>query len=179
MGMEREHDHLEGHDHREDAERVDDLAELGVHAGDVPGCHGAADEDQRRGEHGDQGAVAKRTPERVVAEGHAGDEVGPTGKALLRGQGKGLGLDEGVQLEGVDRHAHNRENPDDADDGEDDGQDLLVTRLGCERLWLVCHYCCTSLLRVYESCASPMAATRTKNMTALAWATPRDAPVPE
>src|SRR5699024_448669 len=44
-GGEGEHDHLEGDHHGEGAQQVQHLGDLVVDPGDVPGEHGAADED--------------------------------------------------------------------------------------------------------------------------------------
>ena len=145
---EGEHDHLEGDDHGEDAEIIYHTAELAVHPGNVPGGHGGAQQDQRRGDHGDEHAVERGLPEGIVAEGHALDIVRPAGKALLIGQAEGVGLDVGVELEGVDDHCDDGQHIDDADDGQHDGQDRLAAAFGGEGVF---HYCCTSFLRVARS----------------------------
>ena len=49
-----EHDHLEGHDHGEHDQQVHELAQLVVHAGEVPAGHGAAQQDQEHTGNGDR-----------------------------------------------------------------------------------------------------------------------------
>ena len=143
----REHDHLEGHHHGEDAEIIDHLADQGIHAGNVPGRHGGEENDQRGGQYRDEHAVLHAVPERVVAEGHALDEVGEARPHLTGRDGKGICLDKGVDLEGVDDHRQDRQHIDDADDREDDRERRLSAAFG-GNAFLFAHYCCTSLLRV-------------------------------
>ena len=171
---EREHDHLERHHHGEDAEVVDDLAKQRVHPRDVPGRHGGEEDDERGGQHRDDDAVLDAVPEGVVAEGHALDEIGEARPHLTGRDGKGIGLDKGVDLEGVDYHRQHRQHIDDADDREDHRQSCFSAAFRRQG-FLFAHYCCTSLFRVYESWARPIAATRMKNITAFAWPTPLEA----
>ena len=168
---EGEHDHLERHDHGKDAEVIDAAAELAVHAGDVPRGHRGAQQYQRRGDKRDEKAVKRGLPEGIVAEGDALDVVRPAGKALGGGQGKGLGLDIGVELEGVDYHSQHRQDVEDADEGQHDRKNGLAAAFGGKG---TVHYCCTSFLRVARSWIKPMAATSRKNKTALACAVPRE-----
>ena len=145
----REHDHLERHDHGKDAEVVDRTAELAVHARDVPRGHGRAEQDQRGGNDGDEQAVPGGLQKWVVAEGQTLDEVGPAGKTLCVRQGEGVGFDVGVDLEGVDDHRQNRQHIDDANDAEHDGENRLAAAFGRKRA--IVHYCCTSFLRLERS----------------------------
>ena len=168
---EGEHDHLERHDHGKDAEVIDAAAELAVHAGDVPRGHRGAQQYQRRGDKRDEKTVERGLPEGIVAEGDALDVVRPAGKALGGGQGKGLGLDIGVELEGVDYHSQHRQDVEDADEGQHDRKNGLAAAFGGKG---TVHYCCTSFLRVARSWIKPMAATSRKNKTALACAVPRE-----
>ena len=142
-----EHDHLEGYHHGENAEVIDHLAQQRVHPRDVPGRHGGEEDDQRGGQHRDDDAVLDAVPERVVAEGHALDEVLEARPHLTGRDGKGVGLDKGVDLEGVDDHRQHRQHIDDTDDREDHRQGRLSAALG-GNAFLFAHYCCTSLLRV-------------------------------
>ena len=119
-----EHDHLERNDHAEQAQIVKDLGHHAVDPGNVPCGHGAEQQNQEHGCHGDEQAVADRLEEGIVAEGHALDVVGEAHKALGIGQGEGIQVDEGVLLEGVDNDFKNGDQPGDAQQGKEQGQDL-------------------------------------------------------
>ena len=144
---EREHDHLEGHHHGEDTEVIDHLAEERVHPCDVPGRHGGEEDNERGGQHRDDDTVLDAVPERIVAECHALDEVLEACPHLPDRDGEGVGLDKGVDLEGVDDHRQNRQHVDDADHSQYDGQNCFIAPFGRDAFLFV-HYCCTSLLRV-------------------------------
>ena len=124
-----EHDHLEGHHHGEYTQVVDHLAEETAHPGDVPGRHGAADQDQGRGGQGHEKAVEHRFGKGIVAEGHALDVVLKAHEGLAVGQGEGVHIHGAVAFEGVDEHQHHGHDVDDADDGERHRQGVLCPLL--------------------------------------------------
>ena len=163
----REHDHLEGHDHGEHAQIVHHAGEHIIHAGNIPRGHRRADQNQRGRQDGDDKAVGDGVDEGIFAHGHAGLVVGPAHEAFGVGQGEGVGVDGGVALEGVEEHDHDGHHVRDADEHKQHGQDVLADAF-------TPHYCCTSLLWVARSWMSAMAATRMKNSTALAWPMPRE-----
>ena len=160
-----EHDHLEGHDHGEHDQQVHELAQLVVHAGQVPTSHGAAQQDQHYASDSNQKAVTHAGEK--VHLGHAVNVVGQARKGLFRGQlehrggGKGALFFQAVQQDqddGVD--------PQQAKQGHDDGENVIP------QLFLFNHYCWTSLERVKWSCAREMTTTIRKNTTAFAWPMP-------
>ena len=142
------HDHLEWDDHGKDTQVIDDAAELAVHPGDIPGRHRGTQQNQCRGDHGDEQAVKCGFPEGIVTEGHALDIVGPAGKALPIGKSKGIGLDVGIELEGVEHHHEDGQHIDDADNRQHNGQNQFAASFGGKGTF---HYCCTSFLRVARS----------------------------
>ena len=156
-----EHDHLEGHDHGEHDQQVHELAQLIVHAGEVPTGHGAAQQDQRHTGNGDDKAVAK-----AGKEAHLGDTVNVVAQAR-----KGLGggqLEHGgggkaaLDLQAVQQDQHDGVDPQQTQQRHDDGEDVIP------HFFLFRHYCCTSLERVKWSWIREMTTTIRKNTTAFA-----------
>ena len=172
-----EHHHLEGHHHGEHAQVVDDLAEQAAYASHIPCCHGGTQQDQRGRDNGNEQAVKYGFDKGIAAECHTLDIVLQPHESVLIGQGKGLRVYGGVALEGVYQHDQNRQNVDDADHSKYHGQHHFAAVFS--GFQSVSHHCCTSFLRVDRNWIRPMAATRTKNRTALAWAVPRLLPLEE
>ena len=143
----------------------------------IPGGHRGAQQDQSRGHHSDKQAEEYSLDKGIAAEGHALDVVLQSHKGVGVGQGKGLRVDGGVCLEGVDQHDQDGQHVDDADHGEYHCQRHLAAILPGFQTFF--HHCCTSFLRVERSWIKPMAATRMKNRTALACAVPRLLPLEE
>ena len=162
----REHDHLERHDHGEHAQVVDGLGEAVLHARDVPGAHGGADQDDRDRAHRDEDGPADGIEEPVLVDRRL--VVLEPDVGLLGGQLEGLEVDEHLVLERVEQHHHDGQQPHDAEKRHEartspvEGAALLLGR----------HHCCTSLERVARSWMSPMATTIRQKMTAFAWPTP-------
>ena len=117
---EGEHYHLEGDDHGEYAEIIDDAADLGIDPRYVPRRHRGEYQDERRGQERYHKAVYYRLPEIVVSEGHTLDVVIKADVRVLVRKGEGLGLDEGILLEGVYDNGADRQDIDNADNGEND-----------------------------------------------------------
>ena len=160
-----EHDHLEGDDHREHDEQVHKLAELVVHAGQVPACHGAAQQDEGHTGNGNDEAVAQAGEEAHFD--HAVDVVGKASKGLTGGQLEhGRGGKGTLFLQAVQQDQDNGVDPQQAKQGHDDGENVIP------QLFLFNHYCWTSLERVKWSCAREMTTTIRKNTTAFAWPMP-------
>ena len=162
---EREHDHLEGHDHGEGAQAVEQLGEAGVDAGDVPGEHAAEYQYREDARHGYQHAVKEAGEEallvyRVLVVHEAGEGLGGGQLEGRRGAYRGRllernhkGHEDGVHPEHADNcHYHAPE---------------TVRAFSC-----LCHYCCTSFLRVARSWMKDMATTIRQKMTAFAWPMP-------
>ena len=163
-----EHHHLEGNHHGEHAEVVHNLAEGAAHAGNIPGCHRGADQDQRAGNNGDKQGVTNRLCEGVVTKGHALDVILEAHIGFLTRQCKGLCIDIGVGLKGVHQHQENRHQIYNRDNGEKHRQDGFHALFALKRRLFLAHYCCTSLSWVDFICRMPIAATRMKNRTAFA-----------
>ncbi len=140
----REHDHLEWNDHRKDAEVVDDPREDAVDAGDIPGSHRGANEDQCGGGNGDEQTVARGFQEGVFADVDAVDVVIGADKRLRIRKREGIRIDRRVGLKGVHQYRKDRHQIDHTDDDEDACQPF-------SSCILLLHYCCTSLLRVAEN----------------------------
>ena len=138
-----------------------ELAQLIVHAGEVPTGHGAAQQDQRHTGNGDDKAVAK-----AGKEAHLGDTVNVVAQAR-----KGLGggqLEHGgggkgaLDLQAVQQDQHDGVDPQQTQQRHDDGEDVIP------HFFLFRHYCCTSLERVKWSWIREMTTTIRKNTTAFA-----------
>ena len=156
-----EHDHLEGHDHGEDDEQVHELAELVVHAGQIPAGHRAAQQDEDDAGHRDEQTVAE-----AGQEVHLEDAVSVVFKAhegLLGGQREDGGGSEGaLPLQAVDEDQGNGVDPQQAKQGHDDREHIVP------HLFPFNHYCCTSLERVKWSWIREMTTTIRKKTTAFA-----------
>ena len=166
QGGQGEHDHLEGHHHGEGAQQIEDLGEAVVHPGDVPGEHGAEDQNgQHRGD-GDEGGVEQAEQEALGADGVL--IVGQAREGLRVGQVEGsAGADGALHLQGVHEHHEDGVHIDDAHNGHHNAPDPVGAQS------FLFHYCCTSLLRVARSWIRAMATTITQKITALAWPMPR------
>ena len=171
-GGQGEHDHLEGDDHGEQAQIVEELGKAAPHPGNIPRRHGAAQQDQRRGNHADEQAVAHGLEEGVIAEGHTLDIVGKAHEALRIGQGKHVQIDGIVGLQGVDDNLVNGHDPHKANQHEGNGQHRAAGGILFGFHSVFTHHCCTSLRRVAVCWAMARTATRIKKITAFAWATP-------
>ena len=86
----REHHHLEGHNHGEYAEVVHYPAEQAAHPCDIPCGHRGAYKYQHRGYDGNKQAVQGGFHEGIVAKCHAGLIVVQPYEGLGAWQGKGL-----------------------------------------------------------------------------------------
>ena len=156
-----EHDHLEGNDHRKDDQQVHKLAQLIVHAGQIPAGHGAAQQDQRNAGYGDQQAVAQ-TGQEVHLE-DAVNVVGQACKGLCGRQLEDGGGGEGaLDLQTVEKDQDDGIDPHKAEQSHEHDKD------GIPRFLLFDHYCCTSLERVNLSWISEMTTTIRKKTTAFA-----------
>ena len=160
-----EHDHLEGDDHREDDEQVHELAQLVVHAGQVPARHRAAEQDEHHTGQSDQQAVAQ-----AGEEVHLEDAVGvvlQADKGLLGGQCEDGGGGEGAfLLQTVDEDQGDGVDPQQAEQGHYNGERIVP------HMFTFDHYCCTSLERVKWSWIMEMTTTMRKKITAFAWPMP-------
>ena len=161
-----EHDHLEGHDHGEQAQVVEDPGKQAVHTGDVPCAHGGEQQDQHHRSDGNEEAEADGLHKGIVTKGHTLGVVVKAHEAVPAGKGEGIQVNGVVGLEGVDQRLKNGHDPDDTQQDEYNGKHLA------QRGITAFHYCCTSLLRVAVSWARARAATNRKKTTALAWAAP-------
>ena len=157
------HDHLEGDDHGEQAQIVEQIGRGALDPGDVPCAHGAAQQNQTGGHHGDEYAVTGGLQEGVVAEGEALQVVCPAYKGFLVGQRKGIQVDEAVALERVDHNLKHREHPDGTQHHKETGENGAS-----QGIFLGFHYCCTSLERVAYCWVRARTATSRKKITALA-----------
>ena len=119
-----EHDHLEGDDHGEQAQVVENPGGQAVYPGNVPGTHGAEQKDQGNRQHSDDEAVQSSFQEGIVAEGHALDIVDPACEGFPVGQGEGLQVYKGVEFEGVHQHLKYRHQPDEGEDYKEAGKHL-------------------------------------------------------
>ena len=154
-----------------EAAKIDGAGEPPADAGDEPCGHGRAQQDERDGQYGDDDAVQQGLEERIVAERHALDIVARSCECAGIRQGERVGVDGAVRLERVDEHLDNGHNIEDAHEGEQHGQhDAADVALFLTERSL--HHCCTSFVRVARSWSRASAATRMKNITASAWATP-------
>ena len=135
-----EHDHLEGDDHGEQAQVVENPCKGAVHTGDVPSGHGAEQQNQEHRSDGDDQAVQQRQQEGVVTEGQALQIVGKANEGLAVRQSEGLQIDEVVFLDGVDDHLKNGEQPHKAQQRKKRAENIFAQR--------ILFHCCTSLLRV-------------------------------
>ena len=176
----RKHNHLERHNHRKNAEVINQLGKAAAHAGDVPRRHAGAQQDQRCGNNGDQQRIACALQKRIVAEGKALDIVVQCDKGALTRERKGLQIDRGVALKGVHRHQEYRDQIDKGKNRKDHRQCVVAAALALKAAFgagffrcLSRHYCCTSLSLVERSCRILKTATSTKKMTAFACPTPR------
>lgn len=154
----RKHHHLEGDDHIQQEQHVDDLRRTIVHSHDPPGAHRSAQEDD---EH--------RTDRDEQAPSEASHEVGlldsvlvveEPGELLARRQGEGVGGDINLLLEGIDQYQGKREQPCQGDDREQTRPERAVLDT-LVHAW-------TSLLVVSLFWMMAIRATRMKNITAFA-----------
>ncbi len=101
-----EHDHLEGYDHREDQQVVDDGGEGILNARDVPaqhtGCQGNSDD----GEDSDEERVSKGFEEAYFSCSF--DVILPTGEGIGIRELEGLRGDEKLTLKGIHQNDENR-----------------------------------------------------------------------
>ncbi len=192
----REHNHLERHDHGEHAQKVDQLRAGGMHAGNIPCAHGAAHNDQQHGHHRDECGVAEaaekvRFLQRVAVVQSADEGLGqsllPLGKAFRQrhiADAERIFENIGLSLERVQEYHEDRADPEEGQDREQHCQKPAVPGLpdrrdlfrsggsfsfsSCCRVLIVSHHCSTSLLRLILFWISAMAATRMKKITALA-----------
>ena len=160
-----EHDHLEGYDHGEGAQAVEQLGELGVHAGYVPGEHAAEYEYRKHARHGDDRAVQQAGEEALAA--YRVYVVRRPGEGFRVGKFEGSGGADGLgNLQAAHEHHEDRVHPQHTDYRHHYAPYPVGALLG------FCHYCCTSLLRVARSWISEIATTTRQNITALAWPMP-------
>ena len=131
---EGEHDHLERNHHGENTEVIDGLADDRVDAGNIPCSHGCEEKDEPGGEDGNESTVNHTLPEGIVTEGHALEEVLEAGPHLPFRDGKGVGFDERVDLEGIEHHGEDREHVDHTDDAKHNGENGLVALLPATRM---------------------------------------------
>ena len=98
---------MEGHDHGEQAEIIENNGKLAADTGNIPCAHGGEEQDQRNGDNGDQNAVGHGLQEGIVTDGHTIDIVRQAGKGLRIGQSEGISGNGSIGLEGVGQNFKN------------------------------------------------------------------------
>ena len=160
-----EHNHLERYDHGEQAEQINCFRRHVLDTDNVPCAHGAADNNQRNGNHGDKQRVAETAEEvclfdRVCVVCHSDkglfNSLCPAVKApgqTYIADSEGIFENISLSLKGVQHNNQNRRNPQEREDGEKHRHSCPVLCLPCggNHFFFSCtssHYASTSFLVV-------------------------------
>ena len=135
----REHYHLERHNHGEYTQEVNRLAQKGIHSRDIPRRHGGTEQNQKGGEQRNLHTVEHTLHKGIVTEGHTLDKIVEPGAHFPGGKRKRVGLYKRILLKRVHHYCQHRKYIDNADHGQYYGKNGFC---------ILFHYCCTSFLRV-------------------------------
>ena len=156
----REHEHLERHDHREHEQVIEEVRDLVVDTNHVPSAHGAAHQDQHDRRDRDDERVHKCRGKALLVKGvHVVCEaVERLGREQIECRG---GADCGRFLKRIKRNHEHGVDPRERQDRKEN-RERAVDNL------IAFHYCCTSLDLVALSWIMEIATTRMQKITALA-----------
>ena len=156
----REHEHLERYDHREDEQVIEEVRDLAVDAHHVPSAHGAAHQDQHDRRDRDDERVHKCRGKALLVKGvHVVCKaVERLGREQIERRG---GADCGRFLKGIERNHKHGVDPCERQDRKENRERAVDS-------FIAFHYCCTSLDLVALSWIMEIATTRMQKITALA-----------